>query len=213
MTPGPTDRATAAAQELLNRRQARESIEKYIAYCELGVVPAAHHRLILRELEAVERGECSRLMLLAEFWAHEIIQIADDKSDDYIITEDGREVVNHENINRSRLKCDMRRWLLSKIARDRDQPKLKEQGRRQRRDRAPARGAPRQCRPGAGAERIASPRRVDEAGARCSRSRRISGRADAFDAVRPPERASAWSGHWCNRPVDVVGCVQPTRNW
>jgi predicted phage terminase large subunit-like protein len=53
----------AAAQEFLSRRQARASIEKYIAYCELGFLPVAHHRLILHELEAVERGDTSRLMI------------------------------------------------------------------------------------------------------------------------------------------------------
>jgi predicted phage terminase large subunit-like protein len=52
-----------AAAELLARRQARESLLDYIAYCELGFTPAAHHRLILRELEAVERGAVPRLMV------------------------------------------------------------------------------------------------------------------------------------------------------
>jgi hypothetical protein len=53
--------------------------------------------------------------LWAEFLAHEIIEIADDSSGDFIITEDGRRAVDHENINRSRLKVDSRKWLLSKI--------------------------------------------------------------------------------------------------
>jgi hypothetical protein len=34
------------------------------------------------------------MMLLAEFWAHEIIEIADDSSGDYVITEDGRPVID-----------------------------------------------------------------------------------------------------------------------
>jgi hypothetical protein len=61
-----------------------------------------------------EKYECA-MMLLGEFWAHEIIEIADDSSGDFIITEDGRRAVDHENINRSRLKVDSRKWLLSKI--------------------------------------------------------------------------------------------------
>jgi hypothetical protein len=61
-----------------------------------------------------EKYECA-MMLLGEFWAHEIIEIADDSSRDFIITETGRRAVDHENINRSRLKVDARRWLLSKI--------------------------------------------------------------------------------------------------
>ena len=61
-----------------------------------------------------EKYECA-VMLLAEFWAHEIIEIADDSSGDYVITEDGRPVIDHEAINRARLKVDSRKWLLSKI--------------------------------------------------------------------------------------------------
>ena len=61
-----------------------------------------------------EKYECA-MMLCAEFWAHEIIEIADDSAGDFVITEDGRRVVDHENVNRSRLKVDSRKWLLSKL--------------------------------------------------------------------------------------------------
>ena len=57
------DEAAAAAQELLSRRQARTSLTSYLAYLEMGFAPALHHRLIIRHLEEVERGECRRLML------------------------------------------------------------------------------------------------------------------------------------------------------
>ncbi len=46
--------------------------------------------------------------------ADEIIDIADDKTADKIII-DGTEITNHEAINRSRLKIDSRKWLLSKL--------------------------------------------------------------------------------------------------
>jgi len=61
-----------------------------------------------------EKYECA-MMLCAEFWAHEIIEISDDSTGDYVITEDGRRVVDNEHINRSRLKVDSRKWLLSKL--------------------------------------------------------------------------------------------------
>jgi hypothetical protein len=54
-----------AAAELLARRQARASLAGYLEYLELGFAPAAHHRLLIQELEAVERGECRKLMI---FW-------------------------------------------------------------------------------------------------------------------------------------------------
>lgn len=48
--------------------------------------------------------------------ADEIIDIADDGQNDYIETEDGREVLNGEHIQRSRLRVDSRKWYLSKLA-------------------------------------------------------------------------------------------------
>ena len=57
----PSLSPSQAAQELLRRRAATRSIEAYIDYHQLGFVPATHHRLLIGELEAVERGECPRL--------------------------------------------------------------------------------------------------------------------------------------------------------
>jgi hypothetical protein len=46
----------------------------------------------------------------------EILEIADDTSNDSIINEeDGRLTINHEHINRSRLKIDTRKWLAAKL--------------------------------------------------------------------------------------------------
>src|SRR6516165_1808781 len=59
----PSLSPSQAAQELLRRRGAKGSIEAYIDYQQLGFVPATHHRLLIGELEAVERGECPRLMV------------------------------------------------------------------------------------------------------------------------------------------------------
>jgi len=55
-----------------------------------------------------------------EHWAEEIIEIADDGSNDWIAreSESGRidKVPDSEHINRSRLRVDTRKWLLSKLA-------------------------------------------------------------------------------------------------
>jgi hypothetical protein len=50
-----------------------------------------------------------------EHWAEEILDIADDDSDDAIFTEEGRRVMNSEFIQRSRVKIDTRKWLMSKM--------------------------------------------------------------------------------------------------
>lgn len=46
----------------------------------------------------------------------EILQIADSQEGDVITTEDGREIVNHDAIQRAKLRVDTRKWLMSKIA-------------------------------------------------------------------------------------------------
>lgn len=52
-----------AAQTLLQRRQARVSLASFIDYLDLGFCPAAHHKLLMGSLEAIERGEIERLMV------------------------------------------------------------------------------------------------------------------------------------------------------
>ena len=48
----------------MKRRQAATSLTAFIEYLDVGVIPAAHHRLLIAQLEAVERGELDRLMVL-----------------------------------------------------------------------------------------------------------------------------------------------------
>lgn len=54
-------------------------------------------------------------MLQAERWAEEVLEIADDSSRDVAENDHGDNVTNHENIQRSRLRVDSRKWLLSKV--------------------------------------------------------------------------------------------------
>lgn len=54
----------------------------------------------------------------AEAWADKLAAIADDATGDFITVEDGdgtKVKVNHENINRSRLRADTYKWLMSKL--------------------------------------------------------------------------------------------------
>ena len=54
--------------------------------------------------------------LQVETLIDEIIDIADDASQDINITEKGKEICNSEFIARSRLRIDTRKWLASKLA-------------------------------------------------------------------------------------------------
>jgi hypothetical protein len=51
-----------------------------------------------------------------EVWSEEIIEIADDAASDKFTDANGNERVDNEHINRSRLRVDTRKWLMSKLA-------------------------------------------------------------------------------------------------
>ena len=53
--------------------------------------------------------------LRAEGMADDILDIADNAQGDVITLSDGREVTNHEKINRDRLRVDSRKWIMSKL--------------------------------------------------------------------------------------------------
>lgn len=50
----------------------------------------------------------------AEIWSDEIVEIADDISGDWTPTRNGI-IVDHEHINRARLRVDTRKWLMAKL--------------------------------------------------------------------------------------------------
>lgn len=54
----------AAATELLARRKARAGLIEFTKYTNPAYVAAPHHELIAAKLEAVERGEIKRLMIM-----------------------------------------------------------------------------------------------------------------------------------------------------
>lgn len=47
--------------------------------------------------------------------ADELVEIADDSTNDTTVTEDGKVVTNQEVVARSRLRVDTRKWMLSKM--------------------------------------------------------------------------------------------------
>lgn len=53
---------------------------------------------------------------LMEYWAHEIVEISDTGENDTYVDAKGNDRVNHDVIQRSKLRVDTRRWLMSKLA-------------------------------------------------------------------------------------------------
>lgn len=52
----------------------------------------------------------------ADYWAEEIVEIADDGSNDTYTDKDGNERTDQEVIARSRLRVDTRKWLMARMA-------------------------------------------------------------------------------------------------
>jgi hypothetical protein len=52
----------------------------------------------------------------ADFYFEEILEIADGSENDSYIDEKGNQRVDHENINRSRLRVDTRKWVIARLA-------------------------------------------------------------------------------------------------
>ncbi len=61
--------------------------------------------------EAYTRAKKSQI----EAYIDQVIDIADDASQDWVVNENGTTVGNHEHINRARLRIDTRKWLACKL--------------------------------------------------------------------------------------------------
>lgn len=86
--------------------------------CKADGMPSAHSvfRWLMNEKyrDFRDNYERARSVQMAKF-ADELQDIADDAENDYTIDENGQEIVNHENIQRSRLRIDTRKWILAKM--------------------------------------------------------------------------------------------------
>ena len=52
----------------------------------------------------------------ADRFAEEILEIADDGSGDWSTDKDGKKTLDHEHVQRSRLRIDTRKWLMARMA-------------------------------------------------------------------------------------------------
>ena len=117
--PGrPSDYSRKIALEICKRLGLGEGLRQICASPEMP-----GKTTVMRWLEAhLEfREQYARAReLQAEHWAEEIIEIADDSRNDFVEKEnrDGStyEALNSENINRSRLRVDTRKWLMARPA-------------------------------------------------------------------------------------------------
>ena len=118
-SPGrPSDYSPKIAQEICKRLGNGESLRQI---CASATMPGKTTIMKWLESNLEFRGQYVRAReLQAEHWAEEIIEISDDSRNDFVEKEgrDGSayETVNYENINRSRLRVDTRKWLMARLA-------------------------------------------------------------------------------------------------
>lgn len=81
---------------------------------ELGIGSETIYKTIASDDEFAKRYARAKEKQ-AEVIAEEILEISDDATNDFEVDEEGNSVVNQENIQRSRLRVDSRKWILSKL--------------------------------------------------------------------------------------------------
>lgn len=78
-----------------------------------------HHSTVIRWAVQDRDGFSHRYTQAREIqahrWAEEILEIADNESKDWHVDEDGNLRVEREQVQRSKLRVDTRKWLLSKL--------------------------------------------------------------------------------------------------
>ena len=82
-----------------------------------GVPPGTFSGWVVDDVDGLAERYMRARRIRAHGWADEIIEIADFKGDDFVETDRGV-AFNREAVQRSSLKVDTRKWLLSKMLRD-----------------------------------------------------------------------------------------------
>lgn len=114
----PTKYTEAKAEEICRRISAGESLREV---CRSQGMPSAGtvRGWVVEDRESFSERYARACEQRAWLWAEELLDIVDDSSNDYIERrrQDGSsyEDFNSEAVQRSRLRADTRKWLLSKL--------------------------------------------------------------------------------------------------
>lgn len=124
----PTDYTGALAGQICLRLANGESLRKL---CQDDKMP--DKATVLRWLADKEKAEfrdqyAHARELQADKLFDEAIEIADDASGDWVEADDGKKVLDHEHVQRSRLRVDTRKWAAGKLAPKRYGDKLQHTG-------------------------------------------------------------------------------------
>lgn len=113
-----TRRSETLATQICERMVSGQSLAEI---CRSDDMPSRSfvNKWLSEDAEFADRYARAREALM-DYWADQITAIADDGERDILLRkrEDGSEYefIDHEHINRSRLRVDTRKWLMSKLS-------------------------------------------------------------------------------------------------
>ena len=112
----PSGYTEAIAVEICRRIAERESLRKICADPDMP-----DKTTVLRWLAAKENAEfrtqyAHAREMQADALFDEALEIADEASEDWTTAKDGTRVLDHEHVQRSRLRVDTRKWAAGKLA-------------------------------------------------------------------------------------------------
>lgn len=114
----PTKYTKAIADEICNRMHHGETLNKI---CRDEHMPGRRTVIDWRfqDIDGFSATYARAREALLDYWEDETVDVADDGTNDYYrkTTKDGEEVLafNKENVERSKLRVDTRKWMLSKL--------------------------------------------------------------------------------------------------
>lgn len=115
----PSEYTTEIGTEICRRIAEGESVRSIVKDDDMPASSTVYKWLLDPEHKAFSEQYATARSIQAEHMFEELLEIADDSSNDSITKGDedgeGYEVPNHEYIQRSRLRVDTRKWYLSKV--------------------------------------------------------------------------------------------------
>ena len=114
--PGrPTLYSDELAATICRRLAEGESLRKICGDAPMPAISTVMGWLFDGEHDEFSEQDAHARKAQAELRIDEIVSIADDSARDVITDDEGKKIVDHDHISRSRLRVDSRKWVASKL--------------------------------------------------------------------------------------------------
>jgi len=121
---GPRRTRTRAKRQVMDPQQVRQEVLRLImegkTTREIGAIDGLPCKATIMNWLAADpdfrAGYAAAKALYAETLAEEIIEISDDAAADWVDSDTGGRELDHEHVQRSRLRVDSRKWLAARLS-------------------------------------------------------------------------------------------------